>query len=247
MAIFEQDDSGHWIGGEQAQGPFAGLQGGGVASVMVAELESIAIQRGLGAAMSVSVEFLRPTPLMPLKTNPKILRRGRRSSVLTNEVWADGKQTASATVCVIHPVGELAIPAKSPTKIDVGKIGPLPARAAPHGRPWLMDNFEIRPGADEIVWFHHKDEITPDATPLASVLGPADWTHGLARPSEPKLADPNVNLQVALARHPRGEHIGIRPKTTWMPEGTGLGEGAIFDEHGEIGRVAMSAVLIPFP
>ncbi|WP_379553847.1 acyl-CoA thioesterase domain-containing protein [Qipengyuania sp. DGS5-3] len=247
MAIFEQDDTGHWIGGEKAQGPFTGLQGGGVASVMVAEIEAIATQQGLGAAMSVSVEFFRPTPLMPLKTNPKILRRGRRSSVLTNEVWADGKQTASATVCVINPVEGLAIAANDPSNIDVSKIDPLPARAAPHGRPWLMDNFEIRPGTDGVVWFHHKDEITPDATPLASVLGPADWTHGLARPSEPKLADPNVNLQVALARHPRGEHIGIRPKTTWMPEGTGLGEGAIFDEHGEIGRVAMSAVLIPFP
>ena len=245
MAIFEQDNTGRWTGGEQAQGPFTGLQGGGVASVMVAEIENIATQQGLGSALSVSVEFLRPTPLMPLKTNPKILRRGRRSSVLTNEVWADGKQTATATVCVIHPVGELAIHTKNPTKIEVGKIDPLPARAAPHGRPWLMDNFEIRPGNDGIVWFRHKDEITPDATPLASVLGPADWTHGLARPSQPKLADPNVNLQVALARHPRGEHIGIRPKTSWTPEGIGLGEGALFDEHGEIGRVAMSAVLIP--
>ncbi len=246
MAIFELDGSGHWIGSKLAQGPFTGLQGGGVASVMVAELERIAAQEGLGAAMSVSVEFLRPTPLLPLKTYPKSLRQGRRSSVLTNEVWADGKQTAAATVCVIHSVGGLAIPSKEPLDINVDQIAPLPPRDAPHGDPWLMDNFEIRPGADGVIWFRHKNAITPDATPLASVLGPADWTHGLARPSEPKLADPNVNLQVALARHPCGEHIGIRPKTTWTSEGIGLGEGALFDEHGEIGRVAMSAVLIPF-
>ncbi len=246
MAIFEPDGSGNWIGGEQARGPFIGLQGGGVASLMVAEIENIATQEGLGAAVSVSVEFLRPTPLMPLMTKPNILRRGRRSSVLTNEIWADGKQTASATVCVVHPVGGLANADSEPLDINVGEIDPLHTRTAPHGGPWLMDNFEIRPGADGIVWFRHKDEITPDATPLARVLGPADWTHGLARPSEPKLADPNVNLQVALARHPRGEHIGIRPKTTWTSQGIGLGEGALFDEQGEIGRVAMSAVLIPF-
>lgn len=109
-----------------------------------------------------------------------------------------------------------------------------------------MDNFEIRPGSDGIVWFRHKEELTPQMTPLASILGPADWTHGLARPKEPLLADPNVNLQVALSRLPMGDQVGIRPKTTWTSNGVGLGDGALFDAHGQIGRVAMSVVLIPF-
>ena len=108
-----------------------------------------------------------------------------------------------------------------------------------------MDNFEVRPAPDGTIWFSHKDELVPGMTPLASVLGPADWTHGLARPKSPILADPNINLQVALSRHPVGKFIGIRPKSTWTKAGIALGEGALFDEAGPIGRVAMSAVLVP--
>jgi hypothetical protein len=60
--------------------------------------------------------------------------------------------------------------------------------------------------------------------------------------------DPNPNLTVQLVRVPQGEWIGIRAQTRWQPvTGLGLGSGTLFDIRGEIGRVSMSVVLIPFP
>jgi hypothetical protein len=53
------------------------------------------------------------------------------------------------------------------------------------------------------------------------MLGPADGTHGIARPFQRVVADPNPG-----------------------PWG---GSGTLLDIRGEIGPVSMSVVLVPFP
>ena len=93
---------------------------------------------------------------------------------------------------------------------------------------------------------------TPSSTapvaPLSSVLGPADWTHGIARPVQNVVADPNPNLTVQLFRPPSGPWVGVRAETRWRPAaGLGVGSGMLLDVHGEIGRVSMSVILVPFP
>ena len=93
---------------------------------------------------------------------------------------------------------------------------------------------------------HHA--IIEGAGPLSSVLGPADWTHGIARPVQNVVADPNPNLTVQLFRQPVGEWVGVRAETRWRPAGgLGAGSGMLLDVHGEIGRVSMSVILVPFP
>jgi hypothetical protein len=84
--------------------------------------------------------------------------------------------------------------------------------------------------------------------PLSAVLGPADWTHGIARPFQDVLADPNPNLTVQLFRRSAGEWVGIRAQARWGPAGgLGAGSGVLLDINGEIGRVSMSVILVPFP
>ena len=88
----------------------------------------------------------------------------------------------------------------------------------------------------------------PFEVPLSSVLGPADWTHGIARPFQDVVADPNPNLTVQLFRQPEGRWVGIRAEARWRPAGgLGVGSGVLLDIHGEIGRVSMSVILVPFP
>lgn len=106
---------------------------------------------------------------------------------------------------------------------------------------------EARAGEDA-AWFRLGHEIIEGAGPLSRVLGPADWTHGISRPLENVVADPNPNLTVQLFRQPRGEWLGVEAQTRWQPAaGLGLGSGTLCDVHGEIGRVSMSVVLVPFP
>jgi hypothetical protein len=115
-----------------------------------------------------------------------------------------------------------------------------------------MEAMEAREG-DGVAWFRMNQTIIGGAgpvpkLPLSSVLGPADWTHGIARPVQDVVADPNPNLTVQLFRQPEGEWIGIRAQTRWRPAGgLGAGSGVLLDIKGEIGRVSMSVILVPFP
>jgi hypothetical protein len=84
-----------------------------------------------------------------------------------------------------------------------------------------MDAMEACVG-DDVAWFPLNQRIIDGAGALACVLGPADWTHGIARPFQNAVADPNPNLTVQLFRQPLGEWVGIRAQTRWQPA-TGVG------------------------
>jgi hypothetical protein len=251
LAIFEpQGDPHHWQPSALAAGPFAGLQGGAIASLLTAEVEAAAFERKWGTAISVTAWFLRPTPMATLRTQLAVLSEGGRVSVIDNTLWPAGEDQPCATVRVTLS-RERAVEMPRLADGEGDGFDPLrfPVRTgqAAHGRPWFMDAMEARAG-DDVAWFRLHHEIVAGAGPLACVLGPADWTHGIARPFQNVVADPNPNLTVQLFRQPLGEWVGIRAQTRWRPAtGLGLGSGILLDVHGEIGRVSMSVVLVPFP
>ena len=254
MAIFEPAGPNRWQPTALAAGPFAGLQGGAVASLLTAEVEALAEKRKWGSAIASSAWFLRPTPMTELRTELSVLTEGGRVSVIDNTLWPANEDQPCATVRVtlsrergvevpgfIEPAGETADPTRFPGR----------TRRAAHGRPWFMDAMEAREG-DGVAWFRMNHAIIDGAgslskVPLSSVLGPADWTHGIARPFRDVVADPNPNLTVQLFRQPEGEWVGIRAQARWRPAGgLGVGSGVLLDINGEIGRVSMSVILVPF-
>lgn len=255
MAIFESVGPNRWQPTALAAGPFAGLQGGAVASLLTAEVEALAEKRKWGTAIALSAWFLRPTPMAVLRTGLSVVAEGGRVSVIDNTLWPDGEDQPCVTVRVtlsreraveVPGFTEPASDAADPTRL------PIRTRQAAHGRPWFMDAMEAREG-DGVAWFCMKEAII-DGTgplsnlPLSSVLGPADWTHGIARPFRDVVADPNPNLTVQLFRQPEGQWVGIRAQAKWRPAGgLGAGSGVLLDINGEIGRVSMSVILVPFP
>ncbi len=251
MAIFEPLNApNHWQPSALAAGPFAGLQGGAVASLLTAEVEALAEGRKWGSAVSVTAWFMRPTPMANLRTQLSVLTEGGRVSVVDNTLWPDHEAQPCATVRVTLS-RERAVELPGFADADGDAFDPtrlaVRSRQAAHGRPWFMDAMEARAG-DDVAWFRLHHRIIDGAGPLSSVLGPADWTHGIARPLENVVADPNPNLTVQLFRQPLGEWVGVRPQTRWRPAtGLGIGSGTLLDVHGEIGRVSMSVVLVPFP
>ena len=252
MAIFEPLDAPHrWQPSALAAGPFAGLQGGAVASLLTAEVEAIALGRKWGTAVSASAWFLRPTPMTNLRTELTVLTEGGRVSVVDNTLWPENEEHPCATVRVtLSRERAVEVPGFVDGEGDVFDPTRFPVstrRAAAHGRPWFMDAMEARAG-DDVAWFRLNQEVIDGAGPLSCVLGPADWTHGISRPFQNVVADPNPNLTVQLFRQPRGEWVGIVAQTRWRPSaGLGVGSGTLLDIRGEIGRVAMSVVLMPFP
>jgi hypothetical protein len=254
MAIFEPLGPNGWKPTALAAGPFAGLQGGAVASLLTAEVEALADQRNWGTAIASSAWFLRPTPMTDLRTTLSVVSEGGRVSVIDNTLWPAGEDQPCATVRVtlareraveIAGYAEPASDGADPTRF------PVLTRRAAHGRPWFMDAMEARLG-DGVAWFRMNHAVIEGAgslkATLSSILGPADWTHGIARPFQDVVADPNPNLTVQLFRRPAGDWLGVRAQARWRPEaGLGAGSGVLLDIHGEIGRVSMSVILVPFP
>ena len=237
-----------------AAGPFAGLQGGAVAGLLTAEVEAQAVLRNWGVAVAASAWFLRPTPMGDLRTKLSIVTEGGRVSVVDNTLYPDQDDKPCATVRVTlsrqRAVELPELPDPGSETHDPTRF-PVRTRKAAHGKSWFMDAMEARQGdsqGENAAWFRLHQPVIEGAGPLSSVLGPADWTHGIARPLENVVADPNPNLTVQLLRPPVGAWIGVRPQTRWLPgTGLGVGSGTLLDTEGEIGRVSMSVVLVPFP
>ncbi|MBR0798656.1 thioesterase family protein [Bradyrhizobium jicamae] len=250
MVIFEPlDTPHHWRPSALAAGPFAGLQGGAVASLLTAEVEALAGARNWGTAISAAACFLRPTPMAELRTELAVVTEGGRVSVVDNTLWPVGDAQPCATVRItMSRERAVEVPGFRGYAADSVDPSAFPQHR-PHaiqGRSWFMDAMEARAGGDA-AWFRMLHSVIPSAGPLAQVLGPADWTHGIGRPVQDVVADPNPNLAVQLFRPPRGEWVGIRAETRWRPEsGLGVGSGVLLDRHGEIGRVSMSVILVPF-
>ncbi|MCP4616550.1 MAG: thioesterase family protein [Bradyrhizobium sp.] len=250
MPIFESLDApGRWRPTPLAAGPFAGLQGGAVASLLTAEVEALAARRNWGTAISSAAWFLRPTPMADLRSEVSVVSEGGRVSVIDNTLTPVNEDAPCATVRVtLSRERAVEVP-------GLAEAGGMPADPTQYpvrtlhivkGRQWFMDAMEARLG-DGIAWFRMNHEIIAGAGPLSSVLGPADWTHGIARPVQNVVADPNPNLTVQLFRRPRGAWVGVRAEARWRPAaGLGVGSGTLWDVEGEIGRVSMSVVLVPF-
>jgi hypothetical protein len=179
-----------------------------------------------------------------------VVTEGGRVSVIDNTLWPIDEAQPCATVRVTlsreRAVELPGFPDQAGDPVDPTRF-PVRTRKAAHGRPWFMDAMEARAGDDD-AWFRLHHPIIAGAGPLSSVLGPADLTHGIARPLQDVVADPNPNLTVQLFRPPSGEWVGVRAQTRWRPAtGCGVGGGILLDTRGEIGRVSMSVVLVPFP
>jgi Thioesterase-like superfamily len=249
--IFEPlGGANHWRPSALAAGPFAGLQGGAVASLLTAEVEALAGTRKWGTAVSATAWFLRPTPMTDLRTQLSVVSEGGRVSVVDNTLWPADEDRPCATVRVtLSRERAVEIPGFADPEHDAvdPSLFPLRSPRAVHGRSWFMDAMEAR-GSDDAAWFRLHHPIIAGAGPLSGVLGPADWTHGIARPFQNVVADPNPNLTVQLFRPPVGAWVGVRAQTRWRPAaGLGTGSGVLLDVHGEIGRVSMSVILMPFP
>ncbi len=251
MAVFNRGSkAGVWEPTALASGPFKGLQGGAVAGLLVGEIEGLALEHDWGQAISAGTWFLRPAPSKPLKTSVEVVHQSNRLSVIDNSLRTeDGDTLCAMTRVTLSKPRAIDVQGFYPaalTEIDPQQY-PLHVRPAPHGGAWFMDAMELRLG-ERIFWFRLNTEVIENAGPLARILGPADWAHGLSRPTQNVVADPNPNLNVHLSRAPRGEWIGVEPQTHWQPEiGGGMGGGYLHDCFGVVGRVSMSVVLMPFP
>jgi hypothetical protein len=237
-----------WIPSAEAKGPFPGQHGGAIAGVLAARLEEEAGRLEAGIALQSSTLLLRPAPVEPCTISISTVRAGGRVTVLAATLRIGDKDCALAQAIFVRPkdVGQWPLPTAeiySPSNLEI-----VPRSTKFGSVPWFRDAVDMR-RADGVFWLRSLIPVVNPPTPLARVCGHADWASGLSRHDSheaPKVAGfPNVDLSVHLAREPRGEWVGLRPKSHWFANGMGMTDTEILDVYGPLGRACHTLVLLP--
>lgn len=254
-----------WHPTPQAMGPFGGLHGGVVSGLLTGELEQIAREAGHGLAISAQVYLLRPAPLTASETRPVAVREGGRVAVFENELWANGKLQAKASMCFLKALagdarignltdemrGSVLDKVLGAPNVDPEQMEPwVFSTPVPKDKPTTyVDAVDIRRDGKGTVWVRSKRPLLPFETPFATTLSFADYATVFSvveSGTRPHASGwPNADLAMHLSRMPVGPWIGVKPRSDWFPDGRGVTEAEIYDAYGRIGRSTQVAVLSP--
>jgi Thioesterase-like superfamily len=205
----------------------------------------------------LTVEILRPVPVRPVAVAARVVRPGRRVTLLEGSLRVDGEDYLLARA---WRIGRPA----APTPAGGARAGspPLPGTATPP--VWegafadgYMRAIEVRqtsgafagagPGA---AWMRARVPLVegeePSAFQRAAVL--ADSGSGVSQGVDHRrwLAI-NVELTLSIHRDPAGEWIHLDASTVVGADGTGRTDTVLGDADGEFGRAIQTLFVGPVP
>jgi len=192
--------------------------------------------------------LLRPAPIEPCTISVATVRAGGRVTVLAATLRIGSKDCALAQAIFVRTqeVGHWPIPDVEIHEPENLELVPKPAKFS--SVPWFRDTVEVR-RANGIFWLRSVKPVVSPLSPLARVCAHADWASGLSRHDSyesPKVGGfPNADLSVHLGREPRGEWIGLKPRSDWYANGMGMTDTEILDICGPLGRACHTLVLLP--
>jgi hypothetical protein len=227
-----------------------------VAALLAGALEAAGDEAAAGPMQParLTVELLKPVPLVPLALAARVVRPGRKVQLVDASLTTeDGTEVASARLLRVHdtPVDAPAPPAPEAPPAPSDEHRPMenqiPYEAFhSHGveHRFVRGSFaQAGPATD---WIRLRVPVTPDAdpTPLQRVAAAADFGNGVSRVTDfGSLLFINPDLTIHLHRRPAGEWVCLEA-TTWMEDhGLALAESRLWDERGPIGRSLQSLLI----
>jgi hypothetical protein len=264
-----QPDGEHFVPTEYARGPWnpEALHGGPVAALLARAVESVPTDEPMHVAR-LTVELLRPVPLVPLSVSATVSRRGRKVQVVEARISSGDRDLAwgRALRIRLHPPGPVAdalgdflrhgpVPGTDPDAPpgpDAGYQSPSPLgqykafHSAGAELRYVAGAFATRGPAT--VWVRLNEPVVPgeEPTPLQRVAAAADFGNGVS--SELDFADYlfiNPDLSVHLHRSAVGEWVGLDSSTHIGAPGVGMAESGLWDVAGPIGRALQSLLIEP--
>ena len=199
--------------------------------------------------MRLTVELLRPVPMLPLTATAEITRPGRKVQLVDARIVAGGQEVAWARGLRIRSE-PVEIPAQPPSPPP----GPPPSGGASPAelavRTPFAEAVDIRfvsgswedPGP-VTVWTRLTVPVVEgeEPSPMQRTVAAADFGNGISRILEfDTHMFINPDLTVSLSRVPVGEWIGLDVVSRLSESGYGQAESMIFDVEGPAGRAVQS-------
>jgi len=232
-------------------GPFGGLHGGVVSGLLTSELEALGTQQGYGQPVSATAYLVRPAPRDPFETQIEIVRDGARLTVLENSLIAGGKLRSKVSMAFLKDVSVPGIVPEADHASDPNALTAWDFQPVFDTKTYLSA-VEVRDDrAAHMVWVRPIQPLVDTQALFGQTIAIADYATLFSTylaGERPKAGGwPNADISLHLSRLPESEWIGVRPRSSWYPNGTGLTEAEIFDTRGWIGRSCQSVVLLPMP
>lgn len=247
-AFFEPAGTGRYLAGPYTGGPWdPRMQHGGPISALVARsLEDVEPVGGQVLAR-VSFELLRPVPIGPVRIEARVVRGGKKVSLVDAVVTDDdGTELIVARAWRIQPtpleLEATIVPSTMPAPEELPRAG----FGAGEHEPGFTTGTDVRftrghfaepgPGA---AWFRLAVPLVAGTPwrPSDPVFLAADCGNGISGTIDFfRYVYINPDLTVHLARPPVGEWVGLDAVTRITPGGVTVAEGRLQDSSGELGR-----------
>ena len=241
---------------EHTRGPWSeGHQHGGPPGALL--VGRIAAAHPDRVVARVSLEFLRPVPIAPLRVVMEAAKGGRRILRATGSLLDEaGGVVCEARVLLARP-GPVEPPPPPPTGERPALPDTLPAKSVAGFEffPWAVGYhtaMELRfargrfGAGDVAVWMRPRHAIVEGRapSPIERVMCVVDSVHGLSWRVDPReMSAVNPDLTVALHRMPEGEWICLDARTAAEPSGLGVASSRLWDERGPLGWSLQSLLL----
>ena len=234
---------------ELTRGPWDPMsQHGGAPAALIARAVEQLEASGPMQLARLTIEIVRPVPLLPLKVTAVVTRPGRKVQVSDVVMEAEGVEVCRARAVRIRR-GDVAVP----TEAAPGLPPPAPEEGQPvrlefrreqtafhtDGMEFIQVDGDVNTPGPATVWLRLRVPVVAGEEPtgVQRAVAAADFGNGVSwvMPMDRYLFI-NTDLTVQLLREPQGEWICLDAVTVADPGGVGSTEAALSDTLGRVGR-----------
>ena len=204
----------------------------------------------------MTFEILKPVPIAEMELSAEVVRPGRSVELIDGTLSSDGTplihgrgwrirtealKLDEEQVAEEPPAGpgDAATKPFFPTGVETGYHSAMEVR--------FLEGAYLEPGPAR-AWMRMRVPLIEgeETDPRDRVLVAADSGNGVSSPLDyRRWLFINADLSVALRRPLRGEWVCLDAATWAEPDGVGLTDTALWDEHGLVGRATQSLLVGP--
>ena len=199
----------------------------------------------------MTVDFLRPVPLAPLRVDARVTRGGKRVQLL-DAALLDGDQPVARASAWRLRLGDGVAP-----PVERADPPPGPESGVPHDPgndfvgfwtavEWRFVAGTFRDPGPATGWCRLRTTLFEDEepTPLQRVVVAADFGNGISGELDFfHFVYVNVDLAVHLHRQLQGEWVCLDASTSVGSGGVGIARSTLYDMRGEIGAGAQQLLI----
>ena len=229
--------------------------GGPPAALLARAIESVRSDPALSIAR-FTADMLGGIPQGTMRVEANVVRPGRRVELIEASLWAGGRLAVKASSWLIrstpgstreHWRPEEKVPAIPPASSVRFLDGVGPDWGYGRAIDWRFVSGGYEPGP-ATVWARLRVPLVAgeQASPVQRLLTLADSTNGLSGslPMSSWYFIPPT-LTVTVERPPTSEWMLLDARSTIGPDGIGLAQGDMADEHGTFAMVAQPLMVAP--